>query len=133
MQIPHDSLIDFAERLLVAASVDRAEARLVAASLVESNLCGHESHGVVRIPDYVEQIRTKELVPGAKLEVLRSTPAIIAADAGFGFGQVQCARLIDLLVAKARTIGISCGTLMNCGHVGRLGEWVERIARQGLA
>jgi uncharacterized oxidoreductase len=133
MQLPHNALIDFARRLLVAASVGETEAKLVAESLVDSNLCGHESHGVVRIPDYVVQIRTNELAPGAALKVIRSTPAAIVADAGFGFGQVQCTRLIELLVDKAATNGVTCGTLVNCGHVGRLGEWVERIARTGMA
>lgn len=133
MHLSPDALIDFAERLLIAASVGKTEAHEIAASLVESNLSGHESHGVVRIPDYVEQMRTGELVPGAELRVVRSTPALIIADAGFGFGQIQCTRLIGLLVDKARVIGISCGTLVNCGHVGRLGEWVERIAHNGLA
>ncbi|MGE3314816.1 MAG: Ldh family oxidoreductase [Planctomycetaceae bacterium] len=133
MQLSYDELIDFAQRLLFEASVRADEARQIASSLVESNLRGHESHGVVRIPDYVAQIRTGELVPAAELRILRSTAAIIVADAGFGFGQIQCAKLIDLLVEKAREVGIACGTLVNCGHVGRLGEWVERIAHCGLA
>lgn len=133
MQIAAEQLTDFARRLLVAAGVSDDESQQIAASLVESNLCGHESHGVVRIPDYVEQMRQLELVPGVELRVLRTTPAMIVADAGFGFGQIQCARIIDQLIEKARVVGIACGTMINCGHVGRLGEWVERIAKQGLA
>lgn len=133
MHISADQLTLFAARLLAAANITEPEAIQVAESLVAANLCGHESHGVVRIPDYVEQIRTGELVPAAELTILRETPAVIVADANFGFGQVQCARLADRLVQKATTVGVACGTLMNCGHVGRLGEWVERIALQGLA
>lgn len=133
MLIAAEQLTDFARRLLIAAGVSDDEAQQVAASLVESNLCGHESHGVVRIPDYVAQMRERELVPGVELRVLRTTPAMIVADAGFGFGQIQCARIIEQLIEKARVTGIACGTMINCGHVGRLGEWVERIAKQGLA
>jgi len=133
MPLSAESLTDFAARLLEAAGVRSDEARQVAESLVLSNLCGHESHGVVRIPDYVDQIRRGELVPDAQLAVLSETDSTFAADAALGFGQIQCARLIEKLVPKARQQGSATGTLRNCGHVGRLGEWVERIARLGLA
>src|SRR5262245_13747116 len=109
MLLPAEQLIEFSVHLLCAAGVGSAEALQVAGSLVESNLCGHESHGVVRIPDYVDQIRRSELVPGAELHVLNETACILAADACFGFGQVQCARLIEKLLPKARANGISCG------------------------
>jgi uncharacterized oxidoreductase len=126
-------LTRFARDLLAAAGASANEAALVAASLVESNLCGHDSHGVMRVLEYVEQMRLGELMPGAELAVRRETASIVVADANFGFGQVQCRRLIDRLLPKAREQGIACGTLTRCGHVGRLGEWVERVARQGLA
>lgn len=132
-RIAENELTRFAVRLFEAAGVSLPEAQQVAESLVLANLCGHASHGVTRIPGYVRQLRSSELVAGADLETLRETASLIAADARFGFGQMQCARLIDRLTPKARDQGIACGTMRNCGHVGRLGEWVERIARQGCA
>ncbi len=131
--VPADELQRFAVRLLAAAGVDSAEAETVARSLVDANLCGHDSHGVVRIPDYARQIRDGELVPGAPLEPFSETNALLAADARLGFGQVQCARLIERLVPKARASGAASGVMRNCGHVGRLGEWAELIADRGLA
>ena len=127
MQLAEHQLTRFAAELLTAAGVAAPEARQVAESLIAANLCGHESHGVVRIPDYVDQLRRGELVAGAEFHVLHETAGLIAADARFGFGQAQCARLIESTVPKARAQGIACGTLRNCGHVGRLGEWVERV------
>jgi uncharacterized oxidoreductase len=67
------------------------------------------------------------------LETLSETAGVLAADAHFALGQVQCGRMIDRLLPKARHLGTSSGTLRNCGHVGRLGEWAERIALAGLA
>jgi uncharacterized oxidoreductase len=119
--------------LFVAAGVSRDEAAVVAASLVESNLRGHDSHGVIRVAEYVEQLGTGQLVAGGSLRMLAETPAMIAGDGGRGFGQVLCRRLIELVGAKAREQGVACGTLMHCGHVGRLGEWVELAACGGLA
>ena len=126
-------LTQFAVDLFQAAGVPSGEAQLVAESLVESNLRGHDSHGVVRVPDYVVQLRKGELVAGVPLQTIRETPSLLTADAHFGFGQVQCVALIEQLISKARQQGLACGTMCNCGHVGRLGEWVERTAREGLA
>lgn len=131
--VPRVELERFAAELLVAGGSTAADAALVAESLLDANLRGHESHGVIRIPDYVEQLRLGELVSGAELAVISETPAILAGDACYGFGQVQCRKLIDRLEPKARALGVACGTLKRCGHVGRLGEWVERAAARGLA
>lgn len=131
--LSHDKLALFATRLLTAAGAGEAEAARVAESLVESNLRGHDSHGVMRIPDYAAQLRTGELVADAELRTLAETESLLATDARSGFGQVQCTRLIERLEPKVRRQGVACGTISNCGHVGRLGEWVERVARAGLA
>lgn len=127
------TLLDFVGRLFAAAGAPPDEAHVVAASLVESNLRGYDSHGVALARWYLSQIKNGELVPGAAFAVQHETPALLAADGGLGFGQVQCGRLVDRVSAKARELGVACGTLIRCGHVGRLGEWVERAAHAGLA
>lgn len=134
--MPHFSpsaLKDFVARLFVAAGAPQFDADVVADSLVESSLRGYDSHGVVLARWYLSQIRNGELVPGASFTVLHETPALLAGDGGLGFGQVQCGRLVDRVAAKARDAGFAGGTLRRSGHVGRLGEWVERAAAQGLA
>lgn len=131
--ISAEQLTRFAANLFEQAGVSVSEAELVAASLVDSNLCGHDSHGVVRVMEYVGQLASGELVAGVELDDLNETSSLLSVDAQFGFGQVQTVRLIDRLIPKAKEQGVACGTMRNCGHVGRLGEWVERIARHGLA
>lgn len=128
-----DDLRIFARNMFEAAGVDRREAEIVAASLVESNLRGHDSHGVIRVADYIGQLRRGELRAGAEFKVLHETTSLIAAEGGRGFGQVQCRVLVERVAAKARETGIAGGTLRDCGHVGRLGEWVEQAAAAGLA
>jgi uncharacterized oxidoreductase len=127
------SLCDFVGRLFVAAGAAPDEAQAVAASLVESNLRGYDSHGVALARWYLSQIKNGELVPGAAFTLRHETAALLAADGGLNFGQVQCGRLVDRVAIKARELGVACGTLVRCGHVGRLGEWVERAAAHGLA
>jgi hydroxycarboxylate dehydrogenase B len=126
-------LQSMAERLFVTAGVPDDEAQLVAASLVESNLCGHESHGVVRVMEYLDCLSRGELRTGVELRVVNRTPGVIVCDGQWGFGQVQMRRVIDLVEPMTREQGIACATVRRCGHVGRLGEWVERIAERNLA
>ncbi|HEY3967830.1 MAG TPA: Ldh family oxidoreductase [Planctomycetaceae bacterium] len=127
------TLKDFVSRLFVAAGAPLLDAQSVADSLVESSLRGYDSHGVALVRWYLSQVKNGELIPGAPFAVLQETPVLLAGDGGLGFGQVQCARLVDRIVLKARDLGLAGGTLRRCGHVGRLGEWVERAAAQGLA
>ncbi len=122
----------FAESLFRAAGVPADEAALVSRSLVQANLCGHDSHGVIRLVQYVEAMGDGRLKPGAKFTMVRETPAVVAADGGFGLGQVQAHRLLASLVPRARQLGIAAGTLMHCGHIGRLGEYAETAAADGL-
>jgi uncharacterized oxidoreductase len=128
-----ETLRDFVTGIFVAAGASHDDAQTVAASLVESNLRGYDSHGVVLARWYLSQIKNGELIPGAEFKVRRETPALLAADGGLGFGQVQCGRLVERVAVKARENGIAGGTLVQSGHVGRLGEWVERAAAKGLA
>jgi len=131
--LPPAVLQDFAAALFSAAGVPEDEAQIVAESLVEANLRGHDSHGVVRVWDYLRQLEKGELVAGAEYRVLAETPAMLAVDAGLGFGQVQMQRLIERVIPKAREMGTATATAMNCGHVGRLEEWVELAAEAGFA
>jgi len=125
-------LTDFAAGLLVAAGVPNAEAEVVATSLVGANLRGHDSHGVMRIPQYIGFIERGEYRPGVELRVVRETPALVVCDGGWGLGQVQAHRLLDLILPKARSLGLAAGAARDCSHIGRLGEYAERVAREGL-
>jgi uncharacterized oxidoreductase len=122
----------FAANLLVAGGATRDEANRVARSLVDANLRGYDSQGVMRIPYYVQAIVDGEVVPRAELTVTNESPAHIVADANWGFGQVQTDRLLETLIQKAKVGGVGVGTMIHCGHVGRLGEYNEAMAARGL-
>lgn len=133
VQVSAPKLREFVRALFVTAGVSDGDARDVAASLVESNLRGHESHGVLRVAEYLEQLGLGELRSHVDWLVRSETPAVLVADGNRRFGQVLCRKLVEHLSAKCRLLGIACGTLSNCGHVGRLAEWVELAAGQGFA
>ncbi|HEV7280821.1 MAG TPA: Ldh family oxidoreductase [Pirellulaceae bacterium] len=132
MRIQHLPLRAFAADLFESAGVPREDAEIVAASLVEANLRGYDSHGVMRLPFYLEMVANGDIVPGAELSIVDEGTARIFGDAQWGFGAVQARRLLDRLEPKARAEGISLGTLRHCSHVGRLGEYLEIAADRNL-
>jgi uncharacterized oxidoreductase len=127
------TLTTFTQSLFEAAGIPTADAAIVARSLVDANLCGHDSHGVMRVPQYIDFLRKGTYRPGVPLTTINESPAILAADANWGLGQVQAYRLLNQLVPKAKSLAIAAGTLRNCGHVGRLGEYAEFAAREKMA
>jgi uncharacterized oxidoreductase len=127
-----DRLIAFARDLFQAGGISPEESDLVARSLVDGNLAGHDSHGVIRIPQYLAALEAGRLRTGVSLKIHTRTPAVMSCDGQWGLGQVQAHRLLDLLVPMARDLGLAAGTLMNCGHIGRLGEYGEKAAGLGL-
>jgi hydroxycarboxylate dehydrogenase B len=125
-------LESFATQLLAAGGLGDEEAALVARSLVDANLRGHDSHGVMRIPSYLDTCGKGEVVPGAELSALRQSPTLFVGDAHWGFGQTQAQRLTRKLIGMARESGLAIGTLIHCSHIGRLGEYCEMAAEAGL-
>ncbi len=125
-------LTTFAQSLLRAGGASEEEASITARSLVDANLKGYDSHGVMRLPYYVQAIKDGEVASGAELTILDEGPSRVVADANWGFGQVQAARLIKKLAAKAHAEGQAIGTMTHCGHIGRLGEYCEMTAAEGL-
>jgi uncharacterized oxidoreductase len=128
-----DALKAFVDALFRAGGVPPDEATRVAASLVDANLCGHDSHGVIRTVQYLDAIADGRLKPGTPFTVERQTAAVLVASGGWGLGQVQAHRLLDRLVPRAQALGLAAGTLRHCGHIGRLGEYAEAAARQHMA
>lgn len=127
-----DALTEFTVRIFEAVGVPTEESRIVADGLVGANLRGHDSHGVMRVPQYVGFVKDDVYKPGVPLRIEVEGPAMIVADGQWGFGQVQAHRLLDHLIPKAQSMGIAAGAARDCGHVGRLGEYAERAAELGM-
>lgn len=127
-----EPLIEFATSLLKAGGATEDEAEHVARSLVDSNLRGYESHGMMRIPSYIQMLNDDVIVSGMDLVIQSESPTHIACDAGWGFGQVQAERLRCRLRDKALEQGVGVGTLLHSGHIGRLGEYCEASAKDNL-
>ncbi len=131
--LAHVTLTNFAVQLLSAGGADAEESRVVAESLVQANLRGHDSHGVMRIPFYLQNVKSGRLHASARLTVLKETPSVLVCDGGWGFGQVLAQDLTKRLIDKGSSTGIACGSLRQSAHIGRLGEYAEMAAARQMA
>jgi hydroxycarboxylate dehydrogenase B len=103
----------------------------VARILIGANLAGHDSHGVLRIPTYLQQIAEGKLDPAAEPTVVEEDATTLKIDGNNGFGHYTARRAMALAIEKARQSKISCVTFSRINHIGRLGEYAEDAARAG--
>lgn len=118
-------------RLFMRADTPQHIADEVSAILIGANLAGHDSHGVLRIPTYLQQIESGHLNPSAEPSVAQEDATTLCIDGNSGFGHYTARRAMALAIEKARTSKISCVTFRRVQHIGRLGEYVEDAARAG--
>ncbi len=125
-------LADYTSRIFQAAGTPKMTADLVGQSLVSANLAGHDSHGVIRIMQYLRQIDEDEIRPQATPEIERETPVMSLFNGHRCFGQLAAKVAIEDGIGKARGNAVAAVGLKHSGHVGRLGEWVGLAAEEGL-
>ncbi|HEX2171124.1 MAG TPA: Ldh family oxidoreductase, partial [Dehalococcoidia bacterium] len=100
-------LRDLGTRIFEAAGAPRDIAAEVARSLVDANLAGHDSHGVLRIPSYLDLIPSGQLKPAARPEIVKETPTSLLVDGHRTFGQISGLFATDGVVQKAKSQGIA--------------------------
>ena len=125
--IEADALERSIGEVLEAAGCPPDPAAIVAESLVLSNLKGMDSHGLIRVTQYVAEIESGRTLPGRDPNVTERDGQI-HVDGRWGFGAVGARLAARLAAERARDSGVSLVTLSNVNHVGRLGETVERVA-----
>ena len=99
----------FAASAFANAGMPRKDAELEAEVLVWANLRGIDSHGVIRIPGYLDRIDQGLMNPQPNIEILKETPAIVFADADRAFGPIATTLVLEKAIAKAREVGVAWG------------------------
>jgi LDH2 family malate/lactate/ureidoglycolate dehydrogenase len=120
-----------ASELLEAAGVSAADAAWTASLLVASDLAGHPSHGVLRLPAYLDALERGATDPRGVPRVVRDQGATAIIDGELALGQVVARLAADEAIARAREHGIACVAVRRAGHAGRLAHFSERIAAAG--
>ena len=132
MGIAAAPLRDLVQTIFERAGSDAAEARAVADHLIEANLMGHDSHGVIRVAPYIELLRFGKWAANRHVEIVTDAGAVVVVDGGEGLGQVIAKEAIELGIERARAHGVAVVGVRNSGHMGRIGAWAEQAAAAGL-
>ena len=119
--------------LLRAAGASEGHAKIVADHIADANLAGHDSHGLIRITQYIDEIKAGRLDPTRQPEVVQESAGTAQVDGNTTFGQVTATFSTHIAMEKARDCGISLVTMANQGHVGRIGAYSEMAAKEGMA
>jgi uncharacterized oxidoreductase len=131
VRIEQGAAAAFAAELLESRGADRASAGTVAEHLVESDLCGVPSHGLLRVPQYVDELRSGEIDGRARPIVTHRSDAFAVVDGRRAFGQVAALSAVEAATAGAAACGVGLATVVRAGHAGRIASYVERIATAG--
>lgn len=112
----HVELEDLGSRVMQAAGAVR--------HLVSSNLVRIDSHGVMRLPDYVSWLTEGDAASDNRVKIVRDRGAVCVMDARFTYGPVAASTASQVAVEKAQTLGVGMVSVKNATHTGRLGECV---------
>ena len=131
MKLRHDALCRLTAAIFHAAGCETEETERIAAHLVEANLVGHDSHGVIRILPYVQWLRDGKVVANRTIQVVFENDVIAVVDGQFGFGQTIGEQAMRLGIEKSARHGVAVIALRNSGHLGRIGDWPLMAAQAG--
>lgn len=132
IRIKAGALEEFVRDVFIAAGSSTEEARRIGHYLVGANLTGHDSHGVIRVPRYVGWSKDGTIVPDQTIAVPVDTPVLAVVDGRWGYGQTVAPQAVKIGIGKCLSQGLAAVALKNSGHIGRVGDWAEMAAAEGL-
>ncbi len=127
-----DRLRTIAVELLKGAGASDEEAAIISRHTIGANLAGHDSHGIILIPTYIDRAKRGHIVPGAPYEVVQETSNSTVVDGHWGFGYVVSERLMAHTIEKARSGAVAAATVFRQSHVGRVADYPLMAAAQGM-
>src|ERR1700759_4250572 len=127
-----DKLIEIAKGLLVAAGASEEEAAVIARYNIGANLVGHDSHGIILIPQYIERIKVGHIVPQAPWVITQETPTTTVIDGNWGFGYYTTDRAMRYTIEKAKKQNVAAATVFRQSHIGRLASYPLMAAAEGM-
>lgn len=132
IRVDADRLLTVCAAVFEAAGMSRADAHLLAETLVASDLRGVHSHGVIRINDYVKKVTLEGVDPRGVPTVKSRVGGAIVVDGGNAMGQIGGTFAMDQAVEAARENGVAFAALENSNHCGAMDWYAFRAAAEGM-
>ena len=130
--LPHTGVIAVLEKIFATAGASVDEASAIANGLVMANLSGHDSHGVIRTPRYVEAGINGTYKYQQTISAVIDTDSFALVDGNAGLGHWVGGQAVQLGIDKAKKNGVSVIGLRHAGHIGRIGGWAEQALEERL-
>lgn len=130
--VPAAELTDFATALFTASGTSPEHARTLSEVLIWASLRGVDSHGVSRVPRYLELLSSGEANAKPDIGVESTTPGVAVVDADRAPGPVALTRAADEAVERAKANGVGTAAVRQTVHTGAVGYYTSRIADEGL-
>lgn len=130
--VQSDKLERIAAELLKGAGASQEEADIVSKHSIGANLAGHDSHGIIQIPTYIDRVKRGHIVPGAPFDIIRESPTTSVVDGNWGYGYVVSERVMKMTIEKAKTNSVAAATVFRQSHVGRVADYPLMAAKEGL-
>lgn len=128
-----EELRRFVRDVLLAVGTQAPDAEEMSAQIVRSELSGHESHGLRRLAEYVARAEEGVAIPSSKGRIDLDRGALLRVHGAGGFGHVVVSRAMRLAVDRAQRYGIAAVAVHGSEPAGRLADFCERAAGEGVA
>ncbi len=130
--VAESDLRAFAQGVLEKAGLSSTDGHTVADSLVFANLRGIDSHGIIRLPSYVQRLEVGGTRTSPDITIVKESPGTALLDGDNGMGQVVGLKAAELAIEKARAVGTSFIGAMRSGHNGAASYYAMKIADAGM-
>jgi uncharacterized oxidoreductase len=128
--VPYTTMLEFGRAIFEGAGVPSDQAEIAVNHLVEANLMGHDSHGIMRLPLYTRALLKGDIVPVGQHKIMRETPTSAVIDANRSFGIVLTYTAMKMAVEKAKQHTLGAVAVHRSSHIGRLGAFPPLAAEE---
>ena len=130
--IPVPKLRAFVEKIFTGHGLSQEDAAIITDNLIDANCRGMDSHGVIRVENYINRLNNGGSDPNAEIKVIRETPVSALLDAGNGLGQVVSTKAAKLCRKKAEEMGMAAVVMRNSNHYGTSAYYCEMMAQNDM-
>jgi LDH2 family malate/lactate/ureidoglycolate dehydrogenase len=133
VKVKGELLKEFTKEVFMRVGMTPEDAEIEANALIWANLRGVDSHGVLRIPWYVDNADKGIMNPRPDIRIVKETPATLLIDADRAFGPIVTVAAMNRAMEKAQKVGIGWVIIRNLTHQGALGFYSDMAAKKDMA
>lgn len=124
-------LVEFAKAILIKCGMSGPDAQTLSANLIDADVRGIDSHGIVRLAAYAQQLRSGEIRARPEIVLVERSPVSAIIDGGGGFGVIVGIKGMEWAIEAAKANGLGMVGVRNVGHFGTASYFTRWAASRG--